>query len=80
MRSSRADLHLKEGESAEGRREWCREERGGGDKRERGLNLHVVFPYGKSHLKANVLPRGTKRDPLASPQAPHLLFYSKEYL
>lgn len=52
----------------------------GGDKRERGLNLHVVFPYGKNHLKAVVLPRGTKRDPLALPQAPHLLFYSEEYL
>lgn len=48
--------------------------------KERGLNLHVVFPYGKNHLKADVLPIGTKRAPLAVPQAPHLLFYSKEYL
>lgn len=80
MRSARADLHLKEGEAAEGRREWLQRERGGGDKRERGLNLHVVSPYGKNHLKADVLPRGTKRDPLALPQDPHLLFYSKEYL
>lgn len=74
MRSAGADLHLKEWNLQK------EEERRGGDKRERGLDLHVVFPHGKNHLKVDVLPRGTKRDPLALPQAPHLVLYSKEYL
>lgn len=40
----------------------------------------LFFLMAKNHLKADVLPIGTKRAPLAGPQALHLLFYSEEYL
>lgn len=45
-----------------------------------GLNLQVVSPYGKNHLKSDVLPLRTKGGTVAMPQAPHLLFYCKPYL